>query len=155
MKIPAVLTIAAVSALIFDYLLTGPISGVSAGCQSVGCYWVCFCAASKKPNGGGRRKIHRLTFNEITKKAVQEAIKKPLKLDRQNISIKIASDLPTELDAKTKAEGYATMVGDQALVVVGQFEAGDLELRQLAILDLGDLFEYKLTQPGSQTSHGL
>jgi hypothetical protein len=33
-----------------------------------------------------------------------------LKLDQQNISIKIASDLPTELDAKTKAEGYATMV---------------------------------------------
>ena len=32
---------------------------------------------------GNKKNIHRVLFNEITKKAVQEAIKKPLKLDRQ------------------------------------------------------------------------
>jgi DNA topoisomerase-1 len=31
---------------------------------------------------GNKKNIHRVLFNEITKKAVQEAIKKPLKLDR-------------------------------------------------------------------------
>src|ERR1700749_5324002 len=33
-----------------------------------------------------------------------------LKLNQENISIKIVTDLPSELDAKTRAEGYATMV---------------------------------------------
>jgi DNA topoisomerase-1 len=32
---------------------------------------------------GNKKNIHRVLFNEITKKAVQEAIKRPLKLDRQ------------------------------------------------------------------------
>ncbi len=32
---------------------------------------------------GNKKNIHRVLFNEITKKAVQEAIKHPLKLDRQ------------------------------------------------------------------------
>jgi hypothetical protein len=39
-----------------------------------------------------------------------KAVSMSLKLDEQNISIKIVSDLPSELDAKTRAEGYATMV---------------------------------------------
>src|SRR5881628_1661643 len=35
--------------------------------------------------GGRKRKIHRLTFNEITKKAIQEAIKQPGKIDEKMV----------------------------------------------------------------------
>lgn len=39
-----------------------------------------------------------------------KAVTMSLKLDGEKISIKIMSDLPSELDAKTRAEGYAMMV---------------------------------------------
>src|ERR1035437_2090290 len=35
--------------------------------------------------GGKKRKIHRLTFNEITKKAIQEAIKHPKAIDEKMV----------------------------------------------------------------------
>jgi len=35
--------------------------------------------------GGRKRKIHRLTFNEITKKAIQEAIKQPGRIDEKMV----------------------------------------------------------------------
>src|SRR5919197_4156751 len=35
--------------------------------------------------GGRKRKIHRLTFNEITKKAIQEAIKQPGTIDEKMV----------------------------------------------------------------------
>jgi DNA topoisomerase I len=36
--------------------------------------------------GGRKRKIHRLTFNEITKKAIQEAIKRPGTIDEKMVA---------------------------------------------------------------------
>lgn len=39
-----------------------------------------------------------------------KAVSMSLKLNQENISIKITSDLPSELDAKMRAEGYAMMV---------------------------------------------
>src|ERR671933_592538 len=36
--------------------------------------------------GGRKRKIHRLTFNEITKKAVQEALKQPRSIDEKMVA---------------------------------------------------------------------
>src|SRR5262245_33539083 len=36
--------------------------------------------------GGRKRKIHRLTFNEITKKAIQEAIKQPGTIDEKMVA---------------------------------------------------------------------
>jgi len=36
--------------------------------------------------GGRRRKIHRLTFNEITKKAVQDALKQPRSIDEKMVA---------------------------------------------------------------------
>ena len=36
--------------------------------------------------GGRRRKIHRLTFNEITKKAVQDALKQPRAIDEKMVA---------------------------------------------------------------------
>ena len=39
-----------------------------------------------------------------------KAVSMSLKLDEQNVSIRIVSDMPSELDAKKKAEGYAGMI---------------------------------------------
>src|SRR5918911_3733495 len=36
--------------------------------------------------GGRKRKIHRLTFNEITKKAVQDALKQPRSIDEKMVA---------------------------------------------------------------------
>src|SRR5919205_25215 len=36
--------------------------------------------------GGKKRKIHRLTFNEITKKAVQDALKQPRSIDEKMVA---------------------------------------------------------------------
>jgi DNA topoisomerase I len=36
--------------------------------------------------GGRRRKIHRLTFNEITKKAIQDALKQPRSIDEKMVA---------------------------------------------------------------------
>src|SRR5437899_783070 len=39
---------------------------------------------------GRKKNVHRVLFNEITKKAVQEAIKHPLKLDQNNFDAQVA-----------------------------------------------------------------
>lgn len=40
--------------------------------------------------GNGRRRVHRVLINEITKKAVQEAIANPLELDRNKFDAQVA-----------------------------------------------------------------
>src|SRR5258705_1416580 len=42
---------------------------------------------------GKRRKIHRLTFNEITKKAVQDALKHPREIDEKMVDAQLARRL--------------------------------------------------------------
>ena len=43
-------------------------------------------ASRRRSSSGKKRKIHRLTFNEITKKAVQEALKHPRAIDEKMVA---------------------------------------------------------------------
>src|SRR5215470_4538440 len=71
---------------------------------------------------GKKRKIHRLTFNEITKKAVQDALNHPRAIDERIVAAqrarrvldRLAGAVPPEFEAKLlKRGGDALKIGNE------------------------------------------
>ena len=80
-------------------------------------------ASDAKSSSGKKRKIHRLTFNEITKKAIQEAIKHPRAIDEKMVDAQRARrvlDRPGRLQDQPAALGQGAPRAERRPRAVGR-----------------------------------